>query len=127
MKSETVQSEAPPAVAVQRSVRRRLIVDFFKLGPLSRWDVCDKGRWLTESDLRLLQEAPDQDLWALAFERAEQRGELDMMRKYVDAETPNDQAQRPPPETPGRLQQSRTNYPNRPTAQRGGGSLQRSG
>ena len=37
-----------------------------------------------------------------------------------------DQAQRPPPETPGRLQQSRTNYPNRPTAQRGGGSLQRS-
>jgi len=38
---------------------------------------------------------------------------------------PNDQAQRPPPETPGRLQQSRTNYLNRPTAQRGGGSLQR--
>ena len=37
------------------------------------------------------------------------------------------QAQRPPPETPGRLQQSRTNYLNRPTAQRGGGSLQRSG
>ena len=36
-------------------------------------------------------------------------------------------AQRPPPETPGRLQQSRTNYLNRPTAQRGGGSLQRSG
>jgi len=34
---------------------------------------------------------------------------------------PNDQAQRPPPETPGRLQQSRTNYLNRPTAQRGGG------
>ncbi len=40
---------------------------------------------------------------------------------------PNDQAQRPPPETPGRLQQSLTNYLNRPTAQRGGGSLQRSG
>jgi hypothetical protein len=39
----------------------------------------------------------------------------------------NDQAQRPPPETPGRLQQSLTNYLNRPTAQRGGGSLQRSG
>jgi hypothetical protein len=39
----------------------------------------------------------------------------------------NDQAQRPPPETPGRLQQSLTNYPNRPTDQRGGGSLQRSG
>jgi hypothetical protein len=38
-----------------------------------------------------------------------------------------DQAQRPPPETPGRLQQSLPNYPNRPTAQRGGGSLQRSG
>ena len=38
---------------------------------------------------------------------------------------PNDQAQRPPPETPGRLQQSLTNCPNRPTAQRGGGSLQR--
>jgi hypothetical protein len=38
---------------------------------------------------------------------------------------PNDQAQRPPPETPGRLQQSLTNYPNRRTAQRGGGSLQR--
>jgi transposase len=37
--------------------------------------------------------------------------------------SPNDQAQRPPPETPGRLQQSRPNYLNRPTAQRGGGSL----
>jgi hypothetical protein len=37
----------------------------------------------------------------------------------------NDQAQRPPPGTPGRLQQSRTNYLNRPTAQRGGSSLQR--
>ena len=36
------------------------------------------------------------------------------------------QAQRPPPETPGRLQQSLTNHLNRPTAQRGGGSLQRS-
>jgi hypothetical protein len=42
-------------------------------------------------------------------------------------ERPNDQAQRPPPETPGRLQESRTNYLNRPPAQRGGGSLQRSG
>jgi hypothetical protein len=42
-----------------------------------------------------------------------------------DAWRPNDQAQRPPPETPGRLQQSLTNYLNRPTAQRGGGSLQR--
>jgi hypothetical protein len=39
----------------------------------------------------------------------------------------NDQAQRPPPETPGRLQQPLTNCPNRPTAERGGGSLQRSG
>jgi len=37
------------------------------------------------------------------------------------------QAQRPPPETPGRLQQSLPTYLNRPTAQRGGGSLQRSG
>jgi RNA-directed DNA polymerase len=33
----------------------------------------------------------------------------------------------PPPETPGRLQQSRPNYLNRPTAQRGGGSLQSPG
>src|SRR5881296_2018346 len=32
-----------------------------------------------------------------------------------------DQAQRPPPETPGRLQESLKNYLNRPTAQRGGG------
>jgi len=39
----------------------------------------------------------------------------------------NDQAQRPPPETPGRLQESRTKYLNRPTARQGGGSLQRSG
>jgi hypothetical protein len=38
----------------------------------------------------------------------------------------NDRAQRPPPETPGPLQQSLTNYLNRPTAQRRGGSLQRS-
>jgi hypothetical protein len=38
--------------------------------------------------------------------------------------SPNDQAQRPPPETPRRLQQSLPNYLNRSTAQ-GGGSLQR--
>src|SRR5262245_48555377 len=38
---------------------------------------------------------------------------------------PNDKAQRPPPETPGRLQESLTNHPNRPAAQRGGGSLPR--
>jgi len=38
---------------------------------------------------------------------------------------PDDQAQRPPPETPGRLQESLTNYLNRPSAQRGGGALQR--
>jgi hypothetical protein len=37
----------------------------------------------------------------------------------------NVQAQPPPPETPGRLQESLTNYPDRPTAQRGGGSPQR--
>jgi len=40
---------------------------------------------------------------------------------------PNDQAQRPPPEPPDRLQESLTNYLNRPTAQRGGSSLQRTG
>jgi hypothetical protein len=39
----------------------------------------------------------------------------------------NDQAQRPPPETPDRLQQSLTNYVSRPPAQRGGASLQYSG
>ena len=39
----------------------------------------------------------------------------------------NDQAQRQPPEKPGRPQESLTNYLNRPPAQRGGGSLQRSG
>jgi hypothetical protein len=31
------------------------------------------------------------------------------------------------PETPGRLQESLTTYPSRPTAQRDGGSLQRPG
>ena len=36
---------------------------------------------------------------------------------------PNDPAQQLPPETPGRLQESVTNYPNGPAAQRGGGSL----
>jgi hypothetical protein len=35
-----------------------------------------------------------------------------------------DHAQLPPLETPGRLQESLTSYPNRPTAQRNGGSLQ---
>ncbi len=34
--------------------------------------------------------------------------------------------QRPPPATPGRLQKLLTNYPNRPIAWRGGGSLPRS-
>jgi hypothetical protein len=83
---KTTNTQSPGSL--ERMVRRRLIVDFFNLGPISRWDVCDKGRWLTESDLQLHKEAPDQELWALAFERAEQRGELDIMRKYVDAETP---------------------------------------
>jgi len=40
---------------------------------------------------------------------------------------PIDQAQRPPPETPGRLEKPLTNYPNRPTAKRSGGSLLRPG
>lgn len=40
---------------------------------------------------------------------------------------PNDPAQRPPPETHGRLRQSRPNCLNRTTAQRGGGSLQGTG
>ncbi len=39
----------------------------------------------------------------------------------------NDQAQRPQPETPDRLQQSRTHYLNRPAAQWDGGWPQRSG
>jgi hypothetical protein len=70
-------------------VRRRLIMDFFSLGPIHRWDVCDKGKWLTETDLRALQNAPDQELWALAFKRAEERGELEKMRELVATETPN--------------------------------------
>ncbi len=41
---------------------------------------------------------------------------------YSLSSPPNDQ--RPPPETPGRLQESQTNYPNRPTAQRGGAPQQ---
>jgi|SoiMethySBSTD1v2_1073268.scaffolds.fasta_scaffold1429756_2 hypothetical protein len=47
--------------------------------------------------------------------------------KSIHCFLPNDQAQRLPPETPGWPQESLTNYPNRPTAQRGGGSLQRHG
>jgi hypothetical protein len=48
-------------------------------------------------------------------------------RIRVREHAPNDQAQRPPPETPGRLQQSLTNWLNHPPAQRGGGSLQHPG
>jgi hypothetical protein len=40
---------------------------------------------------------------------------------------PNDQAQRPPPETPGRLQESLTNCLNHSPEKRGGGSLERTG
>jgi len=39
--------------------------------------------------------------------------------------TPNDQTQRPSQETPGRLQESLTNYQNGSTAQRSGDSLER--
>jgi hypothetical protein len=39
----------------------------------------------------------------------------------------NDKAERPPPETPGRLQESLTICLNRPTVKRGGGSLQHPG
>jgi hypothetical protein len=52
---------------------------------------------------------------------------MESSTRLAETHRQNDQAQRPPPETPGWLQQSRTNYLNRPTAQRGGGSLQRSG
>jgi hypothetical protein len=46
---------------------------------------------------------------------------LTLLESTHGARWPNDQAQRPPPETPGRLKQSLPNYLNRPTAQRGGG------
>jgi hypothetical protein len=42
---------------------------------------------------------------------------------FITAMRSNAKAQRPPPETPGRLQESLKNYLNRPTALRGGGSL----
>jgi hypothetical protein len=45
------------------------------------------------------------------------------MRKVFVPSVAN--VQQPPPETPGRLEQSLTNYPNRPTAKRGAGSLDR--
>ena len=67
-------------------VRRRLIVDFFALGTISRWDVCEIGGWLTEADLA---HHSGQERWAVAFKRAEERGELDKMRELVDAKTPN--------------------------------------
>ena len=51
--------------------------------------------------------------------------EVYMLEGAIIVYSPNDQAQRPPPETPGWLQESLTDYLNRPTAWRDGDSLQR--
>lgn len=63
--------------------RRRLIVDFVALGTISRWSVCETGGWLTDVDLSF----SGQERWAVAFERAEKRGELAKLRELVDEAT----------------------------------------
>lgn len=68
---------------VSKQVRRKLITDFFGLGKLSRWEVCESGGWLTEGDIG---KADGQALWAMAFDRAEKRGELNKLRELVDAQ-----------------------------------------
>lgn len=52
------------------------------------------------------------------------RTRIQFLTEYVFmALKPNNPAQRPPPETPGRLREPLTNYLHRPTVQRGGGSF----
>lgn len=67
------------------TIRRKLIVDFFSLGLISRWSVCDKGGWWSDADE---SSTKDQAFWALMFQRAEDRGELDKMRELIDEEMP---------------------------------------
>ncbi|MEI6731135.1 MAG: hypothetical protein WCK90_00490 [archaeon] len=62
---------------------RRLIVDFFNLGILARCEICFRGGWLTSADTKTHE---GQALWALAFERATQRGDLGRLRYFVDAQ-----------------------------------------
>jgi hypothetical protein len=93
MRTENNKLTNALAVSVQRLVRRRLIVDFFKLGLISRWEVCDKGGWITDADISATK---DQSFWAQIFQRIEARGELEELRKLINAETPNEKAQRPP-------------------------------
>lgn len=60
-------------------------MDFMALGTISRWSVCETGGWLTDADHTFL----GQERWAVAFERAEKRGQLAKLRELVDAESPN--------------------------------------
>lgn len=76
----------PPERIASTSLVRRLIIDFFKLGTITRCEICFLGGWLNHEDTGAHE---GQALWALAFQRAMARGELDKMREMVDANTPN--------------------------------------
>lgn len=67
---------------------RKLIIDFFKLGMISRCQICFLGGWLSRNDTETHE---GQALWALAFKRAEERGELPKMREMIDMELSNEQ------------------------------------
>lgn len=67
--------------SMSQNERRKLIVDFFTLGVLERCQICFLGGWLSSEDVKTYQ---GQELWALAFERAERENKLDKMREYVD-------------------------------------------
>ena len=60
---------------------RRLIIDFFKLGTLARCEICFIGGWLNHDDTGAHH---GQDLWVLAFSRAQERGEFARMRELID-------------------------------------------
>lgn len=79
----TTDSPAVAPVANCSSARRRLIVAFFNLGVVNRYQITHECGLLTEED----KDLDGQERWAVAFKRAEERGIMDQLEAAVSRRT----------------------------------------
>jgi hypothetical protein len=70
---------------VVRPLDRKLIVAFFQLGTLSRYEICAECGLLTESDVVM----EPQTMWATAFQRAVEQDKLEALADAI-RKRPND-------------------------------------